>query len=118
MNTLKFLLKILITIITFIFLYGLIYSIIITKTNDNLNLIVTLFISSIGMAIIGFAYANHFRKKGLIVGIIVVLIHIIILKIFNYLSTNNFEINYIKETIHLIIGGIGGIMGSNIKKVF
>ncbi len=118
MNTLKFLLKLILTIFIYIFLYGIIYSLIISKTNNDINITTTLVISSIGMAIIGFAYANHFRKRGLIIGLTTVLLHIIVIRLLYYFSTNNFEINFLKEGIHLIVGGIGGIMGSNVKKVF
>jgi putative membrane protein (TIGR04086 family) len=102
----------------YILLYGLVYSLIISKTLTNLNTTVTLIVSSIGLGLLGFGYANHFRKRGLIIGIIVVIIHLLIIKLISFFSTNVFDINALKVCIQILMGGIGGILGGNIKKIF
>ena len=79
--------------------------------------IVALF-ALLGMGIIGFCYANHFKKRGLIIGILIVLIHLIIIYLIKYFSTNTLDLNAIKIGIQVLVGGIGGILGSNVKKVF
>ena len=118
MNTIKFLLKTLTVVSIYILAYSLIYSLVISKTGNNINIIVTLTISSIGMGIIGFCYANHFKKRGLIIGILIVLIHLIIIYLIKYFSTNTLDLNALKIGIQVLVGGIGGILGSNVKKVF
>ena len=118
MNTIKFFIKLTVVILIYILLYGIIYSAVILKTNNNINLIVTLIFSSILFGIIGFGYANHFHKYGLLIGLGVVFIHLLMIKLIYFISTNSFNIHAILVSIEIIVGGIGGILGSNIKKIF
>ena len=118
MNTIKFFIKTFITILLYMLIYGLIYSIIILKTSTNISILFILIFSSIGMAVISFCYGNHFKKYGLIVGLVTTIIHLLIIKLIYYFSSNTFEINALKVSIQIIVGGIGGIIGSNVKKIF
>ena len=118
MKTIKFLLK-LITILTFyILIYGFSYALYINKTGNNINLIIPLIFNGIGFLILGFGYGNHFQKKGLIIGLLVSLVHFFLLKIIYYFASNKFDINALGICIIILLGGIGGLIGGNIKKIF
>ena len=118
MNTLKFFIKLTITILLYTLIFSLIYSIYIIKSSNNINILTTLILSSVWFLILGFCYANHFRKKGLFIGFLVSIIHFLLIKLILYLSTNEFDTNYLKICIITITGGIGGFIGGNIKKIF
>lgn len=118
MNTLKFLFKTISFLLIYICIYSLIYAIYINKTYNNINILITLIANSLGFLILGFCYGNHFQKKGLILGLFIATLHYIIIKLFNFLGNNAFEIDALKTCIIILSGGIGGLLGTNIKKIF
>lgn len=118
MKTIKFLLKLITILVLYVFIYGLVYAIYLNKTGNDINKIVTLIFSGIGYLILGFGYGNHFQKRGLIIGLLVALIHLFLFKIIYYYAFNKFDLNALRICILALMGGIGGLLGGNIKKIF
>ena len=118
LKTLKFLIKIYSVLLIYILLYGFIYSLYISKTGNNINIIVSLSFNAVSTLLLGFGYSNHFQKRGLIIGLLITLLHISLIKVIYYFSTNKIDLNALKISIITLTGGIGGIIGTNIKKIF
>ena len=114
-NIIKFIL-IYSILIAYLLLSALIYSLYIIKTYNNHNVIIYLIISLIFYMLIGLLYANHFHKKGLIIGILASLSHLLIIKFILYLFKLEPTINVTLTIIYSLIGGIGGFLGIMFKK--
>ena len=118
MKTIKFILKTYLIFLIYIVLYSLFYSLYIHKTLSNINLLIPLIFGSIGYLLLSFIWCNHIHKKGLLFGLLISILHIILLTLINFLITNQFDANFIQLGIFALMGGIGGIIGTNIKKIF
>ena len=118
MKTFIFILKTYLIILIYLLIYSLIYSIYIQKTNADCNLIIPLIFSSIGYMLLTFIWCNHIHKKGLLFGLLISLIHLVITYLICFLSTNKLDTSFLKTAILLLMGGIGGIIGTNVKKIF
>ena len=118
MKLLKFIIKTFLILLIYLLIYSLAYAIYINKTYNNINIIITLIFNSLGFLILGFCYGNNIQKRGLIIGLLTAIIHFIIIKLLYYFGSNIFEINALKTCILILSGGIGGLLGGNIKKIF
>ena len=78
------------------------YSIYILKTQKNYNSLIMLIISDIIFLFIGMLYGNHFQKKGILIGLVTGIIHIILFIIILFLTTGTFQINIGKITINIL----------------
>lgn len=94
------------------------YSMYIVKTMNNSNPIILLLIGALFFFFCGFTYGNHSHKKGLLIGFLVGIIHLLIIKLIAFLVTGSFSFNILQFLIYVITSGIGGIIGVNIKKIF
>lgn len=97
------------------------YAILLTYTSmteQNVPLI-SLICTVVSAAVAGFDMAKSAKNKGLIWGLLAGIFYVIILFVIIILSGGNFEFSGGKITTFLISlagGGIGGVMGVNMKK--
>lgn len=96
-----------------------IYTLYLMKANViKINPIFILIIGAITFFFLGLLFANYFHKKGLLVGLLNGVIHILIISLFIFLSGNEFDnLFYLKYLLFIIASTIGGIMGVNFKKI-
>lgn len=110
-------LKIYTCCIIYILITAFIYSFYLIKTNNDSNLIVELILGITSFLLLGLLYGNMIHKRGLIVGIIVGLIHILLINLIFFLSTGNFEFKIFPIIIYTISSALGGLLGITFKKI-
>ncbi|MGM9970573.1 MAG: TIGR04086 family membrane protein [Anaeroplasma sp.] len=110
-------LKIYLITALYLFIVAFVYSFYISKTNKNENLIVEVILGSTAFLLLGTLYGNYVHKKGLILGILIGIIHILLIKFIYFLAIGDFNLSILPTIIYTITCGIGGILGVNIKKI-
>lgn len=119
-NSIKKILKgAIVSILTTLFLL-IIFSIILTysKIQESAVPMVTIIISGISILIGGSLTTSNIRKNGMITGGMVGLIYIITIYLLSSIITKNFSFNtysIVMIIVSVLSGGIGGIIGVNIK---
>lgn len=98
----------------------LVLSILLSTTNLSESVISSaiIFISSFSILLGGFLSSRKMKIKGIIIGVLQGISYMMILYIFSSLLSHNFSLG--KESIVMILvgimcGGIGGIIGANLK---
>lgn len=109
--------KIYIITILYISIISFIYSFYIMKTNNNTNPIIEIIIGASSFLLLGLLYGNLIHKKGLIIGIIIGISHILIIHFIYFLAIGKHEFNILPCIIYTICSGVGGILGVNFKKI-
>jgi putative membrane protein (TIGR04086 family) len=100
-----------------------IFSILLTYTKIQENIIptVTIVISAISILIGGSLTTAKIKKNGMITGGLVGLIYILAIYLISSITTKNFSLNnysIIMIIASILAGGLGGIMGVNFKNKF
>ncbi len=103
--------------IIYILVVAFIYSFYLMKTENNSNRIVELVFGITTFLLLGLLYGNMIHKRGLIVGFIVGLIHILLISLIFFLSTGKFEMNILPTIIYIISSALGGVLGITFKKI-
>lgn len=111
-------LKIYLFAIIFLLVVCFCYSLYLSNTGNDLSLIAKIGIGGSTFLVLGLAYGNAIHKKGLLIGLLVALVHVLLFKAIIFLSVGSFDFNFLLLAIYTILGGIGGLMGVNIKKIF
>ena len=83
---------------------------------NNENIIINLIITSVFYLLIGLLYANHFHKKGLIIGILASTFHLFLIKMLFMIFSQNVTFEFALIFISIFCGGIGGFLGIIFKK--
>lgn len=110
--------KIYLFILIYVLLSSLIYAFILNSSKGDFNALGKLIVGGLGFFFLGFAFANAFHKKGLLIGLIVGLIHFFIVKLSIFLAIQEFDFSVLIFFIQLLMSGIGGLLGVNLKKLF
>lgn len=103
--------------IIYIIIISLIYSSYLIKTNNNSSNIFELIFGISTFILIGILYGNMVHKKGLFVGLISGIIHLIIINFIIYILTNELNLNFILILIYISSSALGGILGLTFKKI-
>ena len=110
-------LKIYLITILYVVIISFIYSFYIMKTSNNSNVYIELLIGSSSFLLLGLLYGNAIHKKGIWVGLIVGLLHILLIHFVYFLISGSFNLKILPAIIYTICSGIGGILGVNFKKI-
>ncbi|MDE7106525.1 MAG: TIGR04086 family membrane protein [Anaeroplasmataceae bacterium] len=110
--------KIYIVLLLYLTVATTVYTLYINKTNQDFNLIVKLVLGGVLYMMLGFAYANAVQKKGLIVGLFIGILHFFIIALIYFLCTGIFHFQFLPFLISILLAGIGGMLGVNLKKLF
>lgn len=110
--------KIYIVLLLYLTVATTVYTLYINKTNQDFNLIVKLVLGGVLYMMLGFAYANAVQKKGLIVGLFMGILHFFIIALIYFLCTGIFNFQFLPFLISILLAGIGGMLGVNLKKLF
>lgn len=87
------------------------------KTNNNSNKIIELILGITTFILLGILYGNMIHKRGLIIGFVTGMIHLLILYLIFYLSTGSFQFKIFPFIIYLISSSLGGVLGMSFKKI-
>ncbi|MDE6661049.1 MAG: TIGR04086 family membrane protein [Anaeroplasmataceae bacterium] len=110
--------KIYLFLVLYLTVATVIYTIYINKTSQDFNLIAKLVIGGVAYMMLGFTYANAVHKKGLIIGLFVGILHFFLIALVYFLCTGKFEFQVLPFFICILLSGIGGMLGVNLKKLF
>lgn len=116
-NTIKSFTKLYVLFFLYIFISFMIYSLLISKLNLNMNNYVLITLSSLGFLLLGILYGNMIHKKGIIVGLVVGLTHYLLFFLILHIFNNQVNFNSINMILYTILSSIGGILGVNFKKI-
>lgn len=89
-----------------------------TSVTESIMPLVTSIIMVLSIAYSGLLSATRLRKRGFIHGLITGAIYTILILFFSWIFINNFSLDkfvIIKGTIGIASGGIGGMIGVNLK---
>ncbi|MBE6137184.1 MAG: TIGR04086 family membrane protein [Erysipelotrichaceae bacterium] len=103
--------------IFYILLISFIYSFYLIKSNNDSNNIFLLILGITTFILLGLLYGNMIHKKGLIVGILVGLSHILLINLIFFLATQEFNISFILIMIYTISSALGSVLGMTFKKI-
>lgn len=106
-----------ISTIVFLIIFSIILSY--SKVQESTIPVITIIISSVSVLIGGSLTSSNIRKNGMITGGTVGIIYILVIYILSSIITKNFLLNtysLIMIISSILLGGIGGILGVNIKK--
>lgn len=101
----------------YLFISSSIYALYIIKTNNNQNIIINLIITSIFYFLTAFLYSNHFHKKGLIIGILATVVHLLTIKLLLTICNIDVSFNFLLILINIVSGALGGFLGILFKKI-
>ncbi|MDE6656493.1 MAG: TIGR04086 family membrane protein [Anaeroplasmataceae bacterium] len=110
--------KIYLFLVLYLTIATAIYTIYINKSNQDFNLITKLVLGGVAYMMLGFTYANAVHKKGLLVGLFVGIVHFLIIELIYFLCTGIFPFEILPFFISILLAGIGGMLGVNLKKLF
>lgn len=116
-KTIKSFIKLYILFFLYVFIGFMIYSLLISKLNLEMNNYVLITLSSLGFLLLGVLYGNMIHKKGLLVGIFIGVIHYLLFYSILKLTKSEVEFNVINMLLFTVLASIGGILGVNFKKI-
>lgn len=111
-------LKIYLFVLIYVLLSSFIYALILNSSKGDFNALGKLIIGGLGFFFLGFAFGNAFHKKGLLVGLITGLVHFFLVKLSVFLAIQEFDFSVLIFFIQILLSGIGGLLGVNLKKLF
>lgn len=103
--------------ILYILLITFIYSVFLIKSKNDSNVIFEIIIGATAFIVLGLLYGNMIHKKGLIVGLIVGILHILLINLIFFLASGEFELSPLLAIIYTISSGLGGVLGLTFKKI-
>lgn len=105
-------LKIYLCVFAYLFITSFVYSFYLLKTNNDSNKIVEIIFGCASFILLGLLYATSFKRKGLIVGLISGLVHMVLVDFIFILAIDEYQVNIIVSIIYIISSALGGCVGS------
>jgi len=103
--------------IIYLLLITFIYSGFLMKTNKDSNVIFEIIIGATAFIVLGLLYGNMIHKKGLIVGLLVGITHLLLINLIFFLANGEFNLSPLLAIIYTISSGLGGVLGLTFKKI-